>query len=79
MSAEALFAGIVGAFAVLVTTHVAIVVGLARRRPAWYAAAALAAPPLARYWALRERMRARAILWITAAVIYLLILGMQYV
>ena len=51
------------AFASLVTTHIAIVYGLARRAPRWRALLALAFPPVAPYWAWRERMRARASIW----------------
>jgi hypothetical protein len=47
------------AFAALTTAHLAIVVGLSRRPPRWRAAAALFVGPLAIYWAVRERMRAR--------------------
>jgi len=50
-------------FAAAVTTHVAILAGLVRRRPRWRAAVALAFPPLAPVWAYTERMRIRAVLW----------------
>ncbi len=72
MNETAWFAALIGSFAVTVTAHVTILVGLARRPPRWRAAAALMVPPLAPYFALRERMRVRAALWIVAAVVYLL-------
>lgn len=64
------FVAVVVAFAIAVTAHVTIVFGLARRGPKWHAAAALFLVPLAPYWALRERMRARAAMWIVGVVVY---------
>lgn len=61
---------VVLAFAWLVTTHIAIIVSLARREPRWRAFAAFVAPPLAPYWAWREHMRARAGLWALGAIAY---------
>jgi hypothetical protein len=57
-------------FAVLVTAHVAIAFGLARRPPRWRALIALVVPPLAPMWALRSGMRARGVVWIASAVVY---------
>ena len=59
-----------GAAWVGVTAHVAIAAGLLARAPRWRAAAALALPPLAPYWALRERMRVRAGAWIASVAVY---------
>ena len=57
-------------FALLVTSHIAIVIGLGRRAPWLRSAAALAVVPLAPYWALRERMGFRAAAWVCGAVLY---------
>jgi hypothetical protein len=57
------------AFAGIVTVHVAILAGLAVRKPRWRAAAALAVPPLAPYWAWSV-MRRRAIAWLGLAIAY---------
>jgi hypothetical protein len=70
---DVLAVALVLAFATLVTAHVAIVVGLAVRRPRWRAAAALLAVPLAPYWAWRG-MRARAIAWLAGVAVYLMAL-----
>lgn len=64
---------VVVAFAVLVTAHVWIVAGLLRRPPRWRAPVALFAFPLAPYWAIREHMRARGVVWIAAAVAYVVV------
>ena len=64
------FVAVVVAFAIAVTAHVTIVFGLARRHPRWRAAAAFFVVPLAPYWALREKMRARAAMWIVGVVGY---------
>ena len=64
-------AAVIGTFALLVTAHVWIVVGLLWRRPRWRAPIALFAFPLAPYWAVREQMTVRGIAWIAGAVGYL--------
>lgn len=61
---------LVVAFAWLATAHVTIVYGLARARPRWRALAALVVLPLAPYFAWREKMRTRAVLWAIGAVAY---------
>lgn len=66
------------AFAWLVTTHVAIAFGLARRRPRWRALVAFAVPPFAPYWAWREHMRTRAGLWMGGVVVYLVALVLAH-
>ncbi len=60
--------GLLLAFALLVftTTHVALVVGLARRKHRWTALVALAFVPLAPWSGWRYGMRARAIAWAVA-------------
>lgn len=62
------------AFALAITMHVAIALGLAKRRPRWRAFVALALPPFAPYWAWREHMRRRMGLWIGAVIVYLAML-----
>jgi hypothetical protein len=61
---------VVSAFALLATAHVTILVGLARRAPRWRALVALVVVPLAPYWALRDRMRVRAVTWLVGAIGY---------
>jgi hypothetical protein len=70
------FAGLVVAFAVLVTAHVTLSFALARRPPRWRGLAALIVAPLAPWWAFRERMRVRGVLWVAAAVAYATLLGL---
>jgi hypothetical protein len=66
----AVLVAIVACFATWVTAHVATVFGLAMRTPRWRAPIAFVVVPLAPYWALRDRMRVRAALWILGAVGY---------
>lgn len=61
---------VVLAFALLVTAHLAIVVGLVAKTPRWRALAALVVAPLAPYWAWREHMRVRAGFWATGLILY---------
>jgi hypothetical protein len=61
---------LVVAFATLVTVHVTLTVGLARRRPRWRAPVALVIAPLAPWWGWRERMRIRGALWVIAVLVY---------
>jgi hypothetical protein len=65
-----LFGAMVLAFALGVTAHIAIVVGLASRSPRWRALAALLVAPLAPYWAFRERMSLRGGIWIFSVLAY---------
>jgi len=58
------------AFGVLVTAHVALVVGLLMRRPRWRAPLALFVPPLAPYWGSDAGMRFRTLLWVGAVCVY---------
>jgi hypothetical protein len=64
------FAALVGAFATLVTAHVTLALGLARRRPRWRAPVALLVPPLAPWWGWAGGMRARTIAWLAALLVY---------
>jgi hypothetical protein len=66
----AVLAVLLVAFATLVTAHVTLVIGLARRPPRWRGAIAFVVAPLAPWWGWRERMRVRGILWVGAAVAY---------
>ncbi len=59
-----------GAFAVLVTTHVVLVISLLFRKPHWRGLLALLLPPLAPYWGMEEQMRLRSALWVGALVVY---------
>jgi hypothetical protein len=70
MRDEVVISAVVAAFATLVTAHVAIVLGLAFRVPRWRAPAALFVPPLAPYWAWRQRMSVRAGVWIVSLLGY---------
>ncbi len=70
MRDEAIVAALVVAFAGLVTSHVALVYGFLWRPPRWRAPLALVVAPLAPYWGYRCGMRRRAILWLSCAVTY---------
>ncbi len=63
------------AFATLVTVHVTLAAGLGARAPRWRGAVALVVPPLAPWWGWRTRLRARTVLWIVAAAIYVALLA----
>ena len=65
---------LVVAFAALLTVHLALALGLARRPPRWRALVALLVAPLAPFWGWREKMRVRGALWVVAAGIYLVAL-----
>jgi hypothetical protein len=65
-----LVGAVVLAFALLVTAHLAIAVGLVAKTPRWRAPVALVFAPLAPYWAWREHMRVRAGIWAAGFVIY---------
>ena len=70
MSRDELVAGaLVLAFAIVVTAHVTLVVGLAGRAPRWRALVALLVPPLAPYWGW-DGLRRRSVLWVAGAVVY---------
>ncbi len=63
-------AGLVLAFASLVTAHVVSVFGVFARRGALPGFGAMLLPPLAPYFAARAGMTVRACLWVAAAVAY---------
>lgn len=63
-------ATLVISFAVLVTTHLALAVGLALRGERWRGALAFFVPPLAAYWGFEAGMKLRAGVWIAALVAY---------
>jgi hypothetical protein len=70
MSRDELVAGaLVLAFAVVVTSHVTLVVGLAGRAPRWRALVAFVVPPLAPYWGW-DGLQRRSVLWVVGAVLY---------
>jgi hypothetical protein len=71
-----LLGGLVLAFATLVTAHVTLALGLARRRPRWRGLVALVVVPLAPIWGWRERMCVRGALWIASAIAYAVTLGL---
>jgi hypothetical protein len=58
------------AFALLVTAHVTLALGLLRRLPRWRAPVGLVVPPLAVFWGWREGMRVRSTLWALSALLY---------
>ncbi len=62
---------LIGSFALLVTAHVALAAGLARKRPRWRSPVALLVPPLALYWGHGAGMRLRSALWLGSLVLYL--------
>lgn len=64
------FSALVVAAAWLFTTHVSVAWGLVRRHPRWHGPVAFLVPPLAPFWAWREGMRVRAVLWLVGAVGY---------
>jgi len=57
-------------FAALISAHISIVYGLVKTGFGWKSLLALVVAPLALIWAIRERMRARAVLWGVSAVVY---------
>jgi hypothetical protein len=71
---DAVSLGLVMAFATLATAHVALVVGLASRRPWWRAPVALLVLPLAPWWGRTERMHARTLTWLVSAAAYVVML-----
>lgn len=63
-------ATLVIALALFITAHVTITYGLAWRPPRWRAVVAFFVPPLAPFWAWREKMRVRTIVWGAALALY---------
>ena len=77
MSGASLDLGVVVVLAVLTgllfTAHVIILIGLFARRPVWPALLALMAPPAAPILAHRAGLRARAYVWVFAALAYVVV------
>lgn len=69
---------LVGSFAILCTTHLALALGLILRRPRWKGAVALIVAPLAPYWGYGAKMRFLAVLWVAAFSVYVLALVAAY-
>ena len=69
-----LLALVVVAFAWVVTVHVAITFGLARKKPRWRALVAFALLLPAPYFAWREQMKKRAGMWVGGVLVYLVAL-----
>jgi hypothetical protein len=61
---------LVASFALLVTSHVVLVAGLAARRPRWRAPIALVAAPLAPYWSARAGRAVWTAVWVASATAY---------
>ncbi len=72
MSDEAVVGALVLSCAVLGATHVSITWSLASCAPRWRAPVAFFTPPLAVYWAFREKMKVRGALACSAAAVYLI-------
>jgi hypothetical protein len=68
---ELLVLSLLVAFATFVTAHLALVFGLALRKPWWRALLALPFAPLAPYWGVRAGMYVRAVVWVVSALAYL--------
>ena len=66
----AVIATLVGSFALLVSVHLTLAVGLVWRRRYWRGALALLLPPLAPYWGFAEGMRVRSVAWLSALGLY---------
>jgi hypothetical protein len=71
------FTLLVVAFATLLTAHITLAVGLGRRAPRWHALLALFVAPLAPWWGWQAKMRLRAALWMAAAAVYGVALGLS--
>lgn len=70
MKDEVVIGALLLSFALWVTSHIAILVGLFGRRPRLRAPIALFVAPLAPFWAIREGMRTRGIVWIVSVGVY---------
>jgi hypothetical protein len=56
--------------ALLVTAHLVLVAALAVRTPRWRAPLAFVVPPLAPFWAAKEKLRRWPWIWLGALVAY---------
>jgi hypothetical protein len=68
---ELLVLSLLAAFSTFVTAHLALVFGLALRKPWWRALLALPFAPLAPYWGARTGMYVRTVVWVVSALAYL--------
>lgn len=62
------------ALGLLVTAHLAIVLGLLGRSPRWRALAALVVPPLAVVWGMQAEMKIWCRVWLGSALVYVVTL-----
>lgn len=76
MNDTVIVALLVLAFAFVVTMHVVVTFGLAQRKPRWRALVGFVFPPAAPYWAWKEHMRTRVILWIGFVVVYVVMFAL---
>ena len=65
---------LVASFALLITAHVALSVGLALRPPRWRGPLAFVVPPLAPWWGAQARMRLWSLIWVSSLAIYVVAL-----
>jgi hypothetical protein len=72
MSDTVVVGSLVLSCAVFGATHVSIAWGLGSRAPRWRAAVAFLVPPLAVYWAFREKMSVRAFVVCGAVAVYVI-------
>jgi hypothetical protein len=70
---ELVVLSLLASFATLLTSHLALVFGLAGRSLWWRAVVALPFVPLAPYWGARAGMHVRTVVWVLSALAYLAI------
>lgn len=63
--------GLAASFGLLLTSHVALSVGLARLGPWQRGVVAFLVPPLAPFWGYSGKLHARSLLWIVSLVAHL--------
>jgi hypothetical protein len=61
---------LIASFALLLTAHVALAVGLALQPPRWRALVALVVAPLAPYWGYLSGKRVWSLLWLVSLLAY---------
>lgn len=62
------------AFGAWVTSHLLLVLGVARREGPWRGVLSLVAPPLAPIWGLKHQLKIRSGVWIGSLVLYVVAL-----
>jgi hypothetical protein len=67
----ALMFGLAASFGLLLASHVALSVGLARAGPWQRGVVAFLVPPLAPFWGYSGKLHARSLLWIVSLVTHL--------